>query len=127
MGAVIHSHPVHATMFAVARQPIPACVDEFAIYVGGDVRCAEYAASGTEDLSDAAVAALDGRGAALIANHGMVAVAPNPDKALHVTALVERTAQIVFGANLLGGAIPVPAEVNEQFAGVYRFLRENGL
>ena len=30
IGSVIHSHPVWATMFAVAHQPIPACIDEFA-------------------------------------------------------------------------------------------------
>lgn len=42
IGSVIHSHPVWATMFAVAHEPIPACIDEFAIYCGGDVRCTEY-------------------------------------------------------------------------------------
>lgn len=31
IGSVIHSHPVWATMFAVAHEPIPACIDEFAI------------------------------------------------------------------------------------------------
>lgn len=47
IGCVIHSHPVWATMFAIAHQSIPACIDEFAVYCGGDVRCAEYAASGS--------------------------------------------------------------------------------
>jgi L-fuculose-phosphate aldolase len=58
IGSVIHSHPVWATMFAVAHQPIPACIDEFAVYCGGDVRCAEYAASGTPDVGANAVKAL---------------------------------------------------------------------
>ena len=53
-----------------------------------------------------AVKALEGRGAALIANHGLVAVGPRPDKVLHITALVERTAQIVWGARALGGPVP---------------------
>ncbi|MHA7652144.1 L-fuculose-phosphate aldolase [Mycobacterium sp. ML4] len=123
IGSVIHSHPIWATMFAVAHQPIPACIDEFAVYCGGDVRCAEYAASGTPDVGTNAVKALDGRGAALIANHGLVAVGPRPDKALHITALVERTAQIAWGARALGGPVPVPEEVNRNFAGVYTYLR----
>ena len=84
IGSVIHSHPVWATMFAVAHQSIPACVDEFAVYCGGDIRCADYAASGTPDVGNNAVKALDGRAAALIANHGLVAVAPRPDRALHI-------------------------------------------
>ncbi len=125
IGSVIHSHPVWATMFAIAHQPIPACIDEFAVYCGGDVRCAEYAASGTPDVGANAVKALDGRGAALIANHGLVAVGPRPDKVLHITALVERTAQIVWGARALGGPVPIPEDVNRNFAGVYGYLRAN--
>ena len=35
--SVIHAHPIYATMFAVAHEPIPACIDEFSIFVGGDV------------------------------------------------------------------------------------------
>jgi L-fuculose-phosphate aldolase len=125
VGSVIHSHPVWATMFAVAHQPIPAAVDEFAVYCGGEIRCADYAASGTPDVGHNAVKALEGRAAALIANHGLVAVAPKPDKALHVTALVERTAQIVWGARALGGPVPVPDEVNKNFASVYTYLRQH--
>jgi L-fuculose-phosphate aldolase len=125
IGSVIHSHPVWATMFAIAHQPIPACIDEFAVYCGGEVRCADYAASGTPEVGANAVKALEGRGAALIANHGLVAVGPRPDKVLHITALVERTAQIVWGARALGGPVPIPDEVNRNFAGVYGYLRAN--
>ncbi len=125
IGSVIHSHPVWATMFAIAHQPIPACIDEFAVYCGGDVRCTEYAASGTPDVGANAVKALEGRGAALIANHGLVAVGPRPDRVLHITALVERTAQIVWGARALGGPVPIPEDVNRNFAGVYGYLRAN--
>jgi L-fuculose-phosphate aldolase len=125
IGSVIHSHPVWATMFAVAHQPIPACIDEFAVYCGGDVRCAEYAASGTPDVGVNAVKALEGRAAALIANHGLVAVGPRPDRVLHVTALVERTAQIVWGARALGGPAAIPENVNQGFVGIYSYLRAN--
>ncbi|OBJ40979.1 fuculose phosphate aldolase [Mycobacterium colombiense] len=125
IGSVIHSHPVWATMFAIAHESIPACIDEFAVYCGGDVRCTEYAASGTPEVGSNAVAALAGRGAALIANHGLVAVGPRPDKVLHITALVERTAQIVWGARALGGPVPIPEDVNRNFAAVYGYLRAN--
>lgn len=125
IGSVIHSHPVWATMFAIAHESIPACIDEFAVYCGGDVRCADYAASGTPDVGTNAVQALEGRGAALIANHGLVAVGPRPDKVMHITALVERTAQIVWGARTLGGPVPIPEDVNRNFAAVYGYLRAN--
>jgi L-fuculose-phosphate aldolase len=125
VGSVIHSHPVHATMFAVAHQNIPACIDEFSIYVGGDVRVTEYAASGTPGVGDNAVVALKDRSAALIANHGMVAVGPRPDKALHVTALVERNAEIILGARRLGDIYELPDKVSSDFANIYVYLRKN--
>jgi L-fuculose-phosphate aldolase len=125
VGSVIHSHPVHATMFAVARKPIPACIDEFTVYVGGDVAVTEYAPSGTADVGKAAVNCLADRGAALLCNHGMVAVGKSPADTLHVTAMVERAAEIVLGAEKLGGAVHLPDKVNSDFAGVYQYLRTN--
>jgi L-fuculose-phosphate aldolase len=125
VGSVIHSHPVYATMFAITHQDIPSCIDEFSIYVGGEVRCTSYAASGTPDVGEAAVEALAGRGAALIANHGMVTVGPSPSNALHITALVERSAQIVWGARVLGAVQPLPEKVNDNFANIYGYLRQN--
>lgn len=123
IGSVIHAHPVWATMFACAHQPVPACIDEFTMYIGGDVRCTEYAMSGSSDVGANAVKALDGRGAALLANHGVVAVGPTPAKALHIVALVERTAQIAWGARALGGTVPIPDKENNDFAGVYQLMR----
>jgi len=125
IASVIHSHAVYASMFAVAHRPVPACIDEFSVYVGGDVRCTEYAMSGTDELGEQAVKALQGRGAALIANHGMVAVAPTPAKAMHITALVERTAQIVWGASQIGDVHHLPEKVDASFASVYEYLRTN--
>lgn len=125
VGSVIHSHPVHATVFAIARKPIPACIDEFTVYVGGEVAVTEYAPSGTADVGKAAVECLADRGAALLCNHGMVAVGKDPANALHVTAMVERAAEIVLGAVALGGAVPLPDKTNSDFAGVYKYLRTN--
>ena len=121
--SVIHSHPVYATMFAIAHQPIPACIDEFSIYVGGEVPVTEYAMSGTEGVGENAVAVLADRGAALLANHGMVAVGPSPATALHITALVERSAQIVWGAEALGEGHHLPDGVNDTFKTYYSFMR----
>jgi L-fuculose-phosphate aldolase len=123
VAVVIHSHAVYATMFAVAQQPIPSCIDEFTIYLGGEVRCTEYAVSGSDELGEQTVKALQGRGAALIANHGMVAVAASMSKAMHNTALVERSAKIIWGARQLGPVHPLPEKVDRDFAGVYDYMR----
>jgi L-fuculose-phosphate aldolase len=119
----IHSHAVHATMFAVAHQDIPSCIDEFTVYLGGDIRCSEYAPSGSPDLAEQVVKALENRGAALIANHGMVAIGTTMEKTMHNTALVERSAKIIWGAKQLGGIFPLPEKVNANFANVYPYMR----
>jgi L-fuculose-phosphate aldolase len=108
IGGVVHAHPVFATMFACARRPIPAAVDEFALYVGGDVPCAVYAPSGSEALARNASALLRDRAAVLLASHGLVAVGTSPADALHVALVVERGAQSIHGAVALGGAVPLP-------------------
>jgi len=125
VGAVIHSHPVYATMFAIAQQPIPSCIDEFTIYVGGEVPVTEYAMSGTDHVGENAAKLLSDRSAALLANHCIVDVAGSPEKALHVTALVERSAQIVWGARVLGQHHELPAKVNADFANIYKLLRSS--
>jgi L-fuculose-phosphate aldolase len=123
VGAVIHSHPIYATMFAIARQPVPACIDEFVMFIGGDVPVCDYGGSGTQELGNNAVAVLAGRSAALLANHGMVSTGANPAHALKNAALVERSAFIVWGARALGGHHEIPADVNAGFEKIYEFLR----
>lgn len=126
LGAVIHSHAVYATMFALAHEPVPAVIEEVVVYLGGEVPCCDYKGTGTKELGDEVAARLVDRGAALLANHGLVTCAATPEKALHNAALVERTAKIVWGARSMGATIhSLPDKVNRDMAGVYRFIREN--
>ncbi len=126
LGCVIHTHAVYATMFALAHEPIPAVIEEVVVYLGGDVPCCDYKLTGSVELGDEVASKLADRGAALVANHGLVTCAANPEKALHNAALVERTAKIVWGARAMGATIhPLPEKVNRNMAGVYKFIREN--
>lgn len=126
LGSVIHTHAVYATMFALAHEPIPAVIEEVVVYVGGDVPCCAYKGTGSRELGDEVAAHLADRGAALLANHGLVTCASTPEKALHHAGLVERTAKIIWGARSMGATIhPLPDKVNTDMAGVYRFLRDN--
>lgn len=71
-GAVLHAHSPFATALACQRRPIPPFHYMVARFGGSNVRCASYATFGTQALSDGAIAALEGRSACLLANHGMV-------------------------------------------------------
>lgn len=123
IGATMHCHAKYATMFALCRRPIPAVIEEFVVYAGGEVACAEYRTTGTEELAEEVASRVGDRAAVLMANHGLFAVGKNPADVLHVAHLVERTAEIVWGAQALGAIVPIPADVNETFAGFYRFGR----
>lgn len=126
LGAVIHTHAVYATMFALAHEPIPAVIEEVVVYVGGDVPCCDYKGTGSAALGEEVAAHLADRGAALLANHGLVTCGSSPDKALHNAALVERTAKIIWGTRAMGATVhPLPEKVNADMAGVYRYLRGN--
>lgn len=126
LGAVIHTHAVYATMFALAHEAIPAVIEEVVVYLGGEVPCCEYKGTGTLELGEEVASKLGDRSAALLANHGLVTCGPSPEKALHHAALAERTAKIVWGTRAMGAVIqPLPDKVNTNMAGVYRFLRDN--
>jgi L-fuculose-phosphate aldolase len=121
--ATMHCHAKHATMFALTRQSIPAVIEEFVVYVGGDVEVADYKTTGTDQLAEEVAKRVADRAAVLMANHGLFAVGKDPKDALHIAHLVERTAEIIWGARQLGEVVPIPDEVNETFAGFYRFGR----
>lgn len=125
VGGVVHCHPLYASMFAVARQTVPAAIEEVVIYIGGDVEVCDYHLTGSDELGEAVAAALGRRSAVLMANHGLVTVGRDPADALHAALVVERTAHIVWGARLLGTPGSVPDKVNQDFAGVYRWVRES--
>ena len=123
--AVVHSHPVHASACAVAGLQIPPLIDELVVLVGGAVQVSDYALPGTADLGARACDALGERKAALLRNHGLVAVGRDIDEALELTELVERAAQVFFLSRTLGRAKALAPEVVEAEKRMYREL--NGL
>ena len=122
IGAVMHCHALYASMFAINHQPIPCVVEEFDVYVGGEVPVAEYRLTGSNELAEEASRWLADRGAVLMANHGLLCVGKHPADALKVARLVERTAQLVWGARLLGTAVPLPTSTRERFAPIYKMM-----
>ncbi|MEA2879676.1 MAG: L-fuculose-phosphate aldolase [Hyphomicrobiales bacterium] len=89
VGAIVHAHPIYATAFAICRQDIPAVHYMIAAAGGPTIRCGGYASYGTAELSAIALAALEGRNACLLANHGIIAVGADLDKAMWLAVEVE--------------------------------------
>jgi L-fuculose-phosphate aldolase len=103
VGGVVHCHSRHATILACAGKSIPAVHYMVGVSGGANVPVAPYAAFGSEALADAVVAALDGRNAALMANHGQIAVAPSLSHALLIAEEIEEQAAVYWGCLAIGG------------------------
>jgi L-fuculose-phosphate aldolase len=123
VGAVIHTHSVNASAFAVAGTPIPCVLDEQVITLGGPVEVAEYGASASQGLADNAVTALGDRAAVLLRNHGALAVGADLEEAVAVAELVERVAKIRLLSMQLGEAKELPAAIVEAEQKVYRMMK----
>ena len=123
VGAVIHSHALFASMFAVTRQPIPCVIEEFDVFVGGEVSVAQYELTGSDELGEEVARHVEDRGAVLMANHGLLTVGRDLADAMKVAHLVERTAQIVWGSRVLGSPVPLPEETLARFAPIYKAMR----
>jgi L-fuculose-phosphate aldolase len=93
IGAVVHAHPVYCTAFAMCGREIPAVHYMIAAFGGPTVRCAPYAAYGTAELSELALAALVDRNVCLLANHGMIAAGASLEKALWLAVELETLCQ----------------------------------
>ena len=103
--AVVHTHSPFATSLACLARGIPAFHYMVAVAGGRDIRCAPYATFGTQTLSDNALAALDGRRACLLANHGMIAIGHSLASALALAVEVETLAEMYWRALQVGEPI----------------------
>lgn len=100
--AIVHTHAPFCTTLACLGRGIPAFHYMVAVAGGRDIRCAPYATFGSQELADAAVAALAGRRACLLANHGMIAIGADLDRALGLAIEVEALAETYWRAMQIG-------------------------
>jgi L-fuculose-phosphate aldolase len=122
--AVIHCHAKFCTMFALTHQPIPCAIEEVEVFVGGDVPVANYKFTGSQELADEVSKWVGDRAAVLMANHGLLTVGKSPRDALKIANLVELTAEIIWGARMLGDIVPLPDTTREKMAPIYKMLRD---
>ncbi len=103
--AIVHSHPLYSSAFAVCGMDIPAVLAEQELYVGGDVRCAEYGSVGSQQLADNILEALGSHKAALLRNHGAIYIGDSLENAFIVAEYTEKGAQTVQMALAMGGKL----------------------
>ncbi|MBV9652974.1 MAG: class II aldolase/adducin family protein [Acetobacteraceae bacterium] len=99
---IVHAHSDACTALACLGERLPPFHYMIANFGGDDVRCAPYVTFGTEALAAAAMRALEGRSACLLANHGMVLHAGSAAGALRSALLLESLARQYLLARAAG-------------------------
>jgi L-fuculose-phosphate aldolase len=121
IGAVIHTHSMFATTLACLHRDIPPFHYMIALTGAAAIRCAPYALFGSQALSDNALTALADSKACLLANHGMIALGEDLNKAYAVAQEVETLCEQYWRVLQIGEPKLLNdqqmAEVFEQFKG----------
>jgi L-fuculose-phosphate aldolase len=114
-GAVVHTHAPYATAVACVLDRELPVVHYQLLALGGPVRVAPYATFGTEELAEHTVRALEGRAAALMANHGAIAYGPSLDAAIAQSTLLEWGCALYWRAAAIGPPRALDAHQQQAF------------
>lgn len=108
VNAVIHTHSIAATSFAIADMPIPNSLEVLKDFAGGEIPvAAPYAPLGTEELATNIKKAMNGSFAVLLKNHGVLSFGRDMNHAVYVSWAVEMTARMVLNATQLGNVTEI--------------------
>ncbi|WP_290053733.1 class II aldolase/adducin family protein [Amycolatopsis solani] len=100
-GAVVHTHSPQATAVSLVLDELP-CVHYQQLALGGAIRVVPFAVFGSPELAAGTLTALDGKSAALLANHGAVAHGPTLEAAVDNALLLEWACGLYVRAATLG-------------------------
>ena len=121
INVVLHCHSVYATTLACHHRTIPSFHYMVGVAGGTTIRCAPYATFGTQQLSDNALEALEGRLACLLGQHGQISLGRDLEHALWLGIEVETISRLYVQALTLGDP-PVLSE--EEMARVIQQMRQ---
>lgn len=121
--AIIHAHPIYATVLGVLRLDLEPVVEELAIYVGGGVKVADYAIFGSQELANSVVKALGDRSAVIMANHGILTCGRDVMEAFDILVCVERAAQVYVLARAAGIPNKLPPETVKAEVALYKLRK----
>ena len=107
--AVVHTHSAAATALSLLREDVPLVHYQLAMF-GGQVRVAPYRTYGTAELADAMAAALAGRSATILANHGTIAFSHSLGHAFDKVSQLEWLCDVWLRA----AAVGTPRELSHE-------------
>lgn len=124
VNAVVHTHPMYATSFAIAGMGLTAKIMPEAVISLGEVPLTPYGTPSTMEIPDAISPYLQDYDSVLLANHGALSYAGTLLDAYHKMESVEFYARLLYQARMLGGAKEFS---DEQVERLYEIRRQFGL
>ncbi len=115
VNAIIHTHQAYASALALVRRPIPALFDEQVRFLGRSVEIIDYAPSGTSFLRrNVRRIVTSGANAFILANHGVLVLGGDTERAVFNMALLEKVALDYLLALMTDDKVrKVPAPIRE--------------
>jgi ribulose-5-phosphate 4-epimerase/fuculose-1-phosphate aldolase len=111
--AIVHTHQIYGSVFALINTPIPALFDEVSLSLGPLIEIVPYAFSGSPELArNVGRTVVGGANACIIQNHGIVAMGKTLDEAILHAELLEKVAQIYYLALSTGKAVTTLPETS---------------
>ncbi len=104
VNAVVHAHPIYATAFAIAGQPLDQPIMPEAVIFLGEVPLAKYGTPSTNEVPDSIEEYLPYVNQVLLENHGALTWGSDLLSAYHKMESVEFYANLMYKAKMLGGA-----------------------
>ena len=123
--AIVHAHSTHATAVSSHGKPIPAFHYMVALAGGNDIKCADYATFGTEELSKNIIKALNNRKACLMSNHGQVAFENNLEKAFELAQEIENICHQYINALKIGDPKILSFEEMKRISGMVKHYKKD--
>jgi len=102
VGAVVHTHGPATMAMASLGWPLPAFMPAIVGWGGGSIPVTPYARTGTSDMADAPLRALEDRSACFLGSHGLLAIGASLKYAYGAASVVEAAADTYLRARVHG-------------------------
>src|SRR3954469_1204199 len=105
--AVVHSHPPHATAFAIANVELPTCIHPEAEVFLGAVKTAKYVTPGDTRLGESLLPYIKDSNTIVLQNHGVVCFDTDLEQCYYKLEIVDAYSRILLLAKQIGSIRPL--------------------
>lgn len=129
VNGIIHTHSLYPVTVStlideLPNEELPAILEEQAIYLGGPIKIAKFASTGSPELAQSVHEAIGDMGAVILRRHGAVCVGKNLDKAFRNVQLLNKASRAFLLAKSAGNVTPLDPEALKNCQRLYTATRQ---